>query len=144
MTDTTWLEINVADVETLDVWTTSLGRGVTRAEVEARRDARLEARRARDLAHPNAVREDGTPYYRGGCVPRLRLGACAASCMHRRLVEEFHAARFAWEERRENEDAALDGPRMEDAEYRTAYPAPTFNDWLRRHSSGSQLRGLSA
>ncbi len=80
--------------------------------------------------------------YRGGCAPGMpRVGACLAPCQHRELVEEYRAARAAWEDQRESgREAPTSVPgvahssaamhQLEDADYRTAYPAPTFRDWL--------------
>lgn len=90
----------------------------------------------------NAVRDDGTAYYRGGCVRGMpRRGACHQLCAHRAMVEDYRAARTAWEERRETGEAAptsvpgIAGSgvaihQLEDDDYRRAFPPPTFRAWL--------------
>jgi hypothetical protein len=64
------------------------------------------------------------------CKPRLT--GCAASCLHRQLVETYRDSRHSWEERRETSEHL----QMEDDDYRAAYPPPTFKQWLIGHGRG--------
>lgn len=62
---------------------------------------------------------------RGGCKPRM--SGCAASCLHKQLVETYRAAQHAdW--------SALEAETMlyeaEVREYRETRPALTFRAWL--------------
>lgn len=59
------------------------------------------------------------------CRPRMR--GCAASCLHRQLVESYRDARDAWEARREAETHAY---ATEMAEWAQDHPGPTFKAWL--------------
>ena len=52
---------------------------------------------------------------------------CKASCLHRRLVEEFRLERHAWELLLE---AAANGHATEEAEFRASSPPPMFKDRL--------------
>lgn len=56
------------------------------------------------------------------CSPRMQ--GCAASCLHRRLVEDYQLARHAAELAREYETR---GHKTETAEYG---PILTFQEWL--------------
>jgi hypothetical protein len=83
--------------------------------------------------------------YRGGCTKGMRAGTdttpgCSRSCGHRRLVEGYRDARFAWEALRESGTpvmpptggaGAVTAPsRMDEEEFRDQFPPPTFKEWL--------------
>lgn len=85
--------------------------------------------------------------YRGGCAPGMPVeGACRRDCLHRALVEDYRAARAAWEALRESDavvpaGAAYGGEgvamhQLEDDEFRAWFPPPTFKTWLQRSARG--------
>lgn len=87
--------------------------------------------------------------YRGGCTPGMRRRpdgqGCRRDCLHRQLVTEYQWERMRWEERRESGELAptsvpgIAGSQvamhqLEDADYRAAFPPPTFRQWLIDHA----------
>lgn len=58
------------------------------------------------------------------CSPGMR--ACRRDCLHRRLVLDYRDARDAWTALRESPA----GYQLEDDDFRAAYPATTFRQWL--------------
>lgn len=96
----------------------------------------------------NATRDDGTRYYRGGCVRGMpRVGACHTRCLHREMVEDYRSTRHAWEEARESGrpvsaehagGAAIAMHQLEDDDYAAAYPPPTFRAWLEGHRTSQE------
>lgn len=71
--------------------------------------------------------------HRGGCKPRM--AGCAATCLHRQLVEGYRVARHADDLAAEYESH---GYATELAEYRAQRPALTFRQWLEGHRAPRQ------
>jgi hypothetical protein len=74
---------------------------------------------------------------------------CAVTCGHRRIVEEYRDARFAWEALRESgldvggSVAGTAGSnagayQLSDEEFAEAYPPPTFPQWLKGRAGANQ------
>lgn len=93
----------------------------------------------------NATKPNGERYYRGGCARGMpSVGACRRDCLHRAMVQEYQDARNAWEAQRESGTTVpalyADGGelvsmyQLEDADYRAAFPPPTFRTWLEGHA----------
>lgn len=59
------------------------------------------------------------------CKPGMK--GCRLDCLHRRLVQEYHCARQAWEEAAEAATAAY---AAEMTAYAAEHPAPTFRGWI--------------
>lgn len=100
----------------------------------------------------NATRDDGTRYYRGGCVRGMPTdGACYSGCLHRQLVESYRDGRRAWEDEfedttgttyrpgiiEEQRRAERRGGRNEVGDFIEAHPPPTFRDWLEANAGRS-------
>lgn len=79
--------------------------------------------------------------YRGGCVKGMPLtGACHRRCLHRAMVEDYRAARDAWQSLRESgvivtgvagtSHAAVAAYQLTDDEFASVFPPPLFKDWL--------------
>lgn len=73
------------------------------------------------------------------CSPNMR--ACHSRCLHRAQVDEYRAARAAWEALRESSTivdvaggagAAIAAYQLEESDFRGAFPAPNFKEWLQR------------
>lgn len=90
------------------------------------------------------------PPYRGGCTPgmvkRPDGQGCRAGCLHRALVSDYRDARHAWEALRESDTpvpaayaygSTATCAQLEDGDFRTAFPPPTFKDWLIAHARGA-------
>jgi hypothetical protein len=67
------------------------------------------------------------------CPPRM--AGCKIGCLHRRLVQDYWAAREADSSAAEH---ASYGYARELADYRAAQPALTFRQWLEGHRQPEQ------
>jgi hypothetical protein len=70
------------------------------------------------------------------CKPRMT--GCAASCLHRRMVNDYRLARTAYEDQLEAENWET-----ERAEYAAQNPGITFKEWLIGHRKQRQ-EGVAA